>query len=172
MRFINTTIIALALIFTACEGEEGPQGQQGPQGETGETGETGEPFQTHKLDFSVSGSDWNQQGDFNDPNFHFSYEHEWEILDGSSFNDYVLMGYINAGSGYFNLPYTLTYSNYFTTVSFGWRSGHVFVKWKDSDLQTIPPGSGIDFRFIALEINQYIEGMEELPLEEIQDMLN
>ncbi len=172
MKYITPLIISIALVFSSCEGEEGPRGPQGPQGEQGEPGEPGEGTETNMLDFSVTGSDWVQEGDFNDPDFRFTYEESWDILDGDGFRDYVLLGYVDVGQGFLKLPYTVTFSDYFTEVNFGWRSGHVFVSWKDSDLQTLPPGATTDFRFIALELSQYIEGMEKLPYEEVQELIN
>lgn len=171
MRILSIAIVALSLSLIACEGEEGPQGPQGPQGEMGEQGEPGEPFQTRTTSFSVTSSDWVQQGDFNDPDFRFTYNHPWSILDGDDYKDYALLGYIDVGQGFHNLPYTLTFANYFTEVNFGWMSGNIFVSWKDSDLQTIPPGGSIDFTFIAIEINQMVDGMEDLSLEEVKELL-
>lgn len=65
MRILSIAIVALSLSLIACEGEEGPQGpqgEQGIQGETGEQGEPGDPFQTLTTTFSVTSSDWVQQG--------------------------------------------------------------------------------------------------------------
>lgn len=174
MRILSIAIVALSLSLIACEGEEGPQGpqgEQGIQGETGEQGEPGDPFQTLTTTFSVTSSDWVQQGNFNDPDFRFTYNHPWSILNGDDYKDYALLGYIDVGQGFHNLPYTLTFQDYFTEVNFGWMSGNIFVSWKDSDLQTIPPGGSIDFTFIAIEINQMVDGMEDLSLEEVKELL-
>ncbi|MCH8546213.1 MAG: collagen-like protein [Cryomorphaceae bacterium] len=174
MRIKTIAIVALTVFLTACEGEEGPQGpqgEQGIQGETGEQGAPGDPFQTLTTSFSVTSSDWVQRGDFNDPDFRFTYDHPWSILSGDDYKNYALLGYIDVGQGFHNLPYTLTFADYFTEVNFGWRSGNIFVSWKDSDLQTIPPGGVVDFTFIAIEINQFVEGMKELPLEEVRELL-
>jgi len=159
MKIFNTLAIVAGLSLIACE-KEGPQGPQGPQGEQGEQGEQGDPVTTQVLSFDVTSSDWQAQGSFSDPNFRFSHDEPWSILDGQNFRNYVLVGFVDVGQGFHGMPYILTFQNYFTSIDFGWRSGHVFVSWRDSDLQTLPPGSTASFKFIAIEASRYSDEMK------------
>jgi hypothetical protein len=170
----NFHIVRLTHIFLACAisfsigcQKEGPEGPRGPQGEQGEQGDKGDPVTINVLSFDVLGSDWVQQGQFNSPNFRFSFDQPWSILDGQNFRNYVLLGYVDVGQGYHGLPYILTFSDYFTSIDFGWRSGHVFVSWRDSDLRTLPPGSTVSFKFIAIEAARFIDEMKEWSYEDV-----
>lgn len=151
-------LLALSLVVLGCR-REGPPGPPGPSGPAAD-------FTV--LNVTVQPNDWQPFGDFDTPDFQFVAGFDAPEITQRVFDEALVIGYLIDNGVAFILPNTINFGDFITEFSMIHAVGVVEFIAKDSDLQTEPPQTAIDYRVYIIDAAARIDGMEDWDLDDME----
>lgn len=126
--------------------------------------------------FDMYSSDWSSNGTYGTDNYSYIAAHNISDITSDVVNNGTVLGYIGNSSGWFALPYTLTFSTWSTNINYAYVVGGVGFECKDTDLHSTAPSGTLTFKMVILtqkdmhlidnvDINNYYEVSEALNLD-------
>lgn len=133
--------IAIAFIFSSCQGPVGPQGPQG----------MGTNWKI--INLTASASDWIEKKDNAGLNRYYTVHFAMTEITSFVYTDGTVLGYFVDNGTQQSLPYVRHYQDatnfWTTTVDFDYAVGGVNVYVTSSDFAAIPP-SAMNFRIVLM----------------------
>ncbi len=150
--FFGASLVLLAVGFSSCAKVASPE----------------------TFEFDVLASDWVANGTTGTSNFSYDYNKSLSAINDAVMTSGAVLGYINLGGQWGALPYTQTYSTYTKNYNYQYTTGTVFIRIKDSDLNTFPPVGTLTFKIIVLTQKEMhlLEGVDVNNYSAVAEVLN